>query len=267
MHRALATPVRRRPPLPLRRLPVIPGYRLHRILGRGSTAAVYLATRGELPVALKLVSRPEARLRLRAEVEVLQRLRHPQIVALHDAGAHGAYEYAALELVPGGDLRRRARGVEQSAEFSAKLVSALATALQTVHDAGLVHRDVTPANVLLTTEGAPKIADFGGTGTPDYLAPEQTVPDGVVGPAADVYALGVLLYELLTGRGPFRGSSFATLTDQIRHAPAVPPARLRPSIPRALDAITSTCLEKDPRRRFPSAAALADALAPLGSPR
>jgi eukaryotic-like serine/threonine-protein kinase len=267
--------------LPFLGLPSIPGYELLAVLGRGAMGTVYLARQAgpDRLVAVKMVrggahAGAVALAGFRVEVETLGRLHHPNIVEMYGVGEHEGDVFCALEYVGGGDLRRRLEGVAQPARRSARLIQALAFAVDAVHRLGVVHRDLKPANILLTAEGLPKIADFGLAdrlaigggrsqsgeiiGTPSYMAPEQTdTTVNEVGPSTDVYALGAILYELLTGRPPFHGSSFIDVAHRIRTAPPTPPSRLQRSIPRDLETICLKCLEKEPSRRYPNALELA----------
>jgi hypothetical protein len=217
------------------------------------------------------------------------------VVRIHEVGEHDGRPYFSMEYVAGGTLADRLRDAPLAPADAADLVAKLARAVQHAHDRGIVHRDLKPANVLLaadevvgpaaagTKPGAadctPKIADFGlakhlegsgdgpGTrsgailGTPSYMAPEQALGKGKeVGPAADVYALGAILYECLTGRPPFReGSHVDTLVKVVSEDP-VPPRQLRPKLPRDLETICQTCLRKEPGKRYATAGGLADDL-------
>ncbi|QEH35413.1 Serine/threonine-protein kinase PrkC [Aquisphaera giovannonii] len=262
----------------------VPGYEIFEVLGRGGTGVVYRARQRSLnrPVALKMIldgSHSGARQagRFRAEAEAIARLQHPGIVQIHEVGEHEGRPFLALEYVPGGTLDRALGGTPLPADRAAALAEPLALAVEHAHGRGVVHRDLKPANVLLTAAGEPKIADFGlarivagdsnqtdsgaMVGTPSYMAPEQVDGGpGRVGPAADIYALGAILYEALTGRPPFRGESPVETLLQVRGADVVPPRRLRPDLPRDLETICLKCLEKDPRRRYATARALADDL-------
>jgi serine/threonine-protein kinase len=182
-----------------------------------------------------------------------------------------------MELVEGGNLAAKAAGVPQPAEWAASLVATLAGAVDFAHQSGFIHRDLKPANVLLTADGTPKVTDFGLArrldgeegltlsgvllGTPCYMAPEQARGDrGAIGPATDVYALGAILYELLTGRPPFHGETATATLQQVMADEPVPPGRLNPAVPRDLQTICLKCLDKEPPRRYASAQALADDL-------
>jgi WD40 repeat protein len=205
------------------------------------------------------------------------RLQHPNIVQIYEIGEQDGRPYFALEFLEGGSLSGTLRGTPQPARAAAQMVATLARAVHAAHGQNIVHRDLKPANVLLAADGTPKIADFGLAkqtdsetghtqdgailGTPSYMAPEQA--DGKIaqlGPAADIYALGAILYECLTGRPPFRAaSSLDTLLQVVSEEP-VPPARLQPKVPHDLDTICLKCLQKDPAKRYAGAEALADDL-------
>jgi tetratricopeptide (TPR) repeat protein len=264
-------------------LPVVAGYEVLGVLGRGGMGVVYKARQLGLDrlIALKMIrtgehaDRDEAA-RFQAEAQAVARLRHAHIVAIHEVGQAGGQPFFSLELVEGGSLRQQLAGAALPPPQAARLVQTLARAVQAAHEAGIVHRDLKPANVLLTADGTPKIADFGlakflGSdsgrtqsgailGTPSYMAPEQAQGEsrgGGVGPAADVWALGAILYECLTGRPPFRGPSVLETLEQVRSQEPVPPCRLQPKTPRDLETITLKCLQKEPARRYGSAGDLA----------
>jgi serine/threonine-protein kinase len=233
-------------------------------------------------VALKMISAgvhaaPELVARFQIEAEALASLDHPHVVQIYEVGQHGRQPYFSLELVEGGSLDRKLADGPLPPGEAAQLVETLARAVHAAHQRGIVHRDLKPANVLLTADGVPKITDFGlakrlegqsgqthtgsVVGTPSYMAPEQAAGDPrAVGPPADVYALGAILYECLTGRPPFRGQSSLETLLQVRNAEPAPPTRLRPQVPRDLETICLKCLHKEPARRYPTAEALAEDL-------
>jgi WD40 repeat protein/tRNA A-37 threonylcarbamoyl transferase component Bud32 len=284
----------RTPPLTEVRFPQVRGYDLIAIVGYGGMGIVYEARQRDLNrrVAIKTLrgealADPEYRERFRAEAEAIARLQHPNVIQVFEVGTveplpfetHPS-PFIALEFVDGGSLAQCAR-TPQPPRYAARTVETLARAAHAAHQLGVIHRDLKPTNVLLTRDGVPKIADFGiakqlgtdptagersltrtGTlmGTPEYMAPEHL--DGTAAtPAIDVYALGVILYELLTGRVPFQGATFTdTMRLALRQEP-VPPRRLQPGTPRDLETICLKCLEKDPKKRYESADALAADLA------
>jgi WD40 repeat protein/predicted Ser/Thr protein kinase len=263
----------------------LPGYEILRELGRGGMGVVYLAWQAGLKrlAALKMIrggdaATPEARARFHTEVEAVARLEHPNIVRIYEVGEQDGRPYFAHEYVDGGSLTAQLQGVPQPPRRAADLVETLARAVHLAHQRGVVHRDLTPNNVLLSGTGQPKIADFGLAkllvgegcaqtqsgailGTPSYMAPEQALGHSkAVGPATDVYALGAILYEALTGRPPFAGETPLDTLRQVIEADPVPPRRLQPKVPPDLETICDHCLHKDAARRYPSAEALADDL-------
>ena len=256
-------------------------YELLEEIGRGATAVVFKARDLRLKrcVALKVIHQTSwdqaARERTLAEAQAAASLRHPHIVQIYEVGEAGEACFVAMEYLEGGSLADRPDRVWSPRE-AARLVERIARAVQYAHEHQVLHRDLKPANVLLDLDGSPKIADFGlakrldevspyGSqddflGTPSYMAPEQTMSGGNVGPATDVYGLGAILYELLTGCPPFAGKNAIETLLQVRNQDPVPPSRLQPYIHRDLVTICLKCLEKAPERRYPSAAALADDL-------
>jgi tetratricopeptide (TPR) repeat protein/tRNA A-37 threonylcarbamoyl transferase component Bud32 len=264
--------------------PQVEGFSIQSELGRGGMGVVYKARQTKLnrTVALKMVlagahAGAEQLARFHAEAEAVAHLQHPHIVQIYEVGEHGGLPFFSLEFVDGGCLADRIGGKPQPVDETAHQVELLARAMAYAHEQGIVHRDLKPANVLLTKDGQPKITDFGlakrlesdssqtksGTlmGTPSYMAPEQARGEvREVGPLADVYALGVILYEMLTGRTPFIGASILDTLQQVRNKEPVPPTQLLPKIPRDLETICLRCLQKDPHKRYASALALADDL-------
>ncbi|MBA4189159.1 MAG: hypothetical protein C0467_14270 [Planctomycetaceae bacterium] len=262
----------------------IPGYVIERELGRGGMGVVYLARHLALnrSVALKMILAGEHsgvrdRLRFLAEAEAIARLRHPNIVQLYEIGTHCDCPFFTLEYCEGGALDAKLGGQPLEPQAAGTLVETIARAVHVAHEAGIVHRDLKPQNVLLSADGAPKVTDFGLAkrvdgvsdltasgavlGTPSYMAPEQAEGKGKeVGRAADVYALGAILYAALTGRPPFRAATPVDTIMQVVHDDPVPPTHLVPGIPRDLETICLKCLRKDPSRRYPTAADLADDL-------
>ena len=265
-------------------LPVVPGYEILGVLGRGGMGVVYKARHRHLQrlVALKMIlagghAGPHELARFRIEAEAVARLQHPHIVQIYEVGEQQELPYCVLEFVEGGSLAQKLAGTPQPPRQAAELVATLAGAVHAGHERGVVHRDLKPDNVLLTADGTPKIADFGLAkkldggagqtasgavmGTPSYMAPEQARGRGKeVGPAADVYALGAILYEALTGRPPFKGATPMDTVLQVINNEPVPPRRFQPAVPAELETICLKCLSKEPAHRYASAAALADDL-------
>jgi serine/threonine protein kinase len=290
-------------------LPSIPGYELLDVVGRGGMGVVYRARQLSLKrvVALKVIraaahAGAEELARFRTEAEAIARMRHPNIVQIHEVGEHDGCPYLVLEYVEGGSLAQWIHGTPQPPAQAAALAETLARALHALHGCRIVHRDLKPGNILLQkAEGGrmkdekrrdsfsdssfilqpsaflPKITDFGLAkrldadatqtssgavlGTRAYMAPEQA--SGItreITPLADVYALGAILYELLTGRPPFAGGSAAETLVQVLSADVLAPRRLRPGVPRDLETVCLKCLEKWPGRRYASALELAEDL-------
>jgi WD40 repeat protein len=261
----------------------VPGYEILGELGRGGMGVVYQARqlRPERLVALKMIlaggHAGEADLaRFRAEAEAVARLQHPNVVQVYEVGEHDGRPFFSLELCGGGSLADRLRGGPLAPREAAALVETLARAVHAAHRQQIVHRDLKPGNVLLTADGTPKITDFGlarrldaagqtqtGSilGTPSYMAPEQAgAARGAVGPAADVYALGAVLYECLTGRPPFQAATPMDTVLQVLGDDPVPPSRLNSRLPRDLETVCLKCLQKEPKKRYASAEALAEDL-------
>ena len=267
--------------------PQVPGYEILRELGRGGMGVVYLAQQSALgrQVALKMIlhadqAGAEVLDRFRAEARAVASLRHPNIVQIHEVSEHNGQPFFSLELVEGGSLARRLDGKPQPPTEAARLVELLARAIQAAHLQSIVHRDLEPANILLDAaplaDCVPKIADFGlakdltdasgrtrtgaAVGTPAYMAPEQaSAKAGKVGPMTDVYALGVILYEMLCGRPPFVGDVHSVVADVVATEPLAP-RRLNRQVPRDLETICLKCLQKEPRQRYGSAWELAEEL-------
>jgi serine/threonine-protein kinase len=269
------------PPVPGVR-PVLHAYEILGELGRGGMGVVYKARQVTLDrlVAVKIMNAAceseEVRTRFLAEAPLVARLQHPHVVQVFDFGDLDGRPYLVMELVGGGSLARKAAHTPQPPREAARLVEQLARALEHAHARGVIHRDLKPDNILLAEDGTPKVADFGlakqlGSartvtgailGTPSYMAPEQAEGDPhAVGVPADVYGLGAILYELLTGRPPFKGATMLETLAQVKTREPVRPRQLRPGIPRDLETVCLHCLHKEPGRRYPSAAALADDLA------
>ncbi len=264
--------------------PTVPGFHLLGELGRGGMAVVYKGSQLSLKrlVALKMIlggshAGPQELGRFRAEAEALARLQHPNIVQIYEVGEQEGRPYFSLEYVEGGTLAQKLTEGPLPLRQSAQLVQTLARAIHAAHQLGIVHRDLKPSNILLTPQGQPKITDFGLAkrldqqsanthtgdimGTPSYMAPEQAAGRSrAAGPASDVYALGTILYELLAGRPPFRGHSQMDTLDQVRFKEPEPPVKWNPKLPRDLQTICLTCLQKEPWKRYASAEALAEDL-------
>jgi WD40 repeat protein/tetratricopeptide (TPR) repeat protein len=262
--------------------PSIPGYQILEELGRGGMGVVYKARQIGLnrPVALKMIlagelAGEEELARFRLEAEAVARLQHPHIVQIHEIGEASTGPYFSLEYVEGGSLDKKINGTPLPGHQAARLVETLARAMHAAHEQGIIHRDLKPQNVMLTAAGEPKITDFGLAkkldgakgrtrsgaivGTPSYMAPEQAGGQAKeIGPAADIYAMGAILYELLTGRPPFRAETPLDTVLQVLSEEPIPPTKLNAKVPRDLETICLKCLRKEPRRRYATAEDLAE---------
>jgi len=264
--------------------PDLPGYEILGELGRGGMGVVYKARHVKLNriVALKMIlagnyASQADLVRFLAEAEAVAALQHPNIVQIFEIGQHDGLPFFTLEYVDGGTLTDKVRDHPLPAGEAAALVEQVARGIQFAHAKGLVHRDLKPDNVLLTSDGTPKVTDFGlvkrvekGSdltqsgaivGTPSYMAPEQADRKGkTVGPAADVYALGAILYRLIAGRPPFHASTPLDTVLQVVSDDPVPPSHLQSMTPKDLETICLKCLRKEPEKRYACVRALADDL-------
>ncbi|QDU18825.1 serine/threonine-protein kinase [Urbifossiella limnaea] len=262
--------------------PAVPGYVILGELGKGGMGVVYKARQTGLNrvVALKMIlagphAAPAAVARFLSEARAVARFQHPNVVQIFDVGEAAGLPYFALEFVDGPTLAKQIGRAPTPPAYAAAVAEELARAVAYAHAQGVVHRDLKPANVLLAPDGTAKVTDFGLAkydddsgqtqtgqilGTPSYMAPEQAEGRDDVGPPADVYALGAILYDLLTGRPPFVGASAIDTISQVRTREPVPPRQLAAGVPRDLETVCLKCLQKDPARRYASAAAVADDL-------
>jgi WD40 repeat protein/serine/threonine protein kinase len=264
--------------------PTVAGYEILGELGRGGMGVVYKARQIKLNrlAALKMIlAGAHAGVlqleRFRTEAEAVARLQHPNVVQIYEIGEQDGLPFFSLEFVDGGSLADKLAVTALPARQAAEVTAALAQAMHAAHQRGIIHRDLKPANVLLDRAGTPKITDFGLAkkldeagghthtgaimGTPSYMAPEQA--EGrtqEIGPAADIYALGAILYETLTGRPPFKSATLVDTLVQVRTQEPVTPRQLLPNLPRDLNTICLKCLEKEPCRRYATAGELADEL-------
>jgi serine/threonine protein kinase len=283
-------------------LPAIPGYEILEELGRGGMGVVYKARHSSQNrlVALKLIrdgalASQQERARFRVEADAAGRMRHSHIVEVYESGEHQGQPFFAMELVEGGTLDKHLTGEPIPADSAARLIRALALAVQHAHEQKIVHRDLKPANILLhkpdgiesaqsstlrslISSLTPKVSDFGLAkrldgdctvltqtgavlGTASYMAPEQAAGRiHEIGPAVDIYALGAILFELLTGKRPFHGDSWNQTIQQVIHDEPPLPTRLHAGVPQDLETVCLKCLEKNPARRYASARELAEEL-------
>ena len=266
-------------------LRLVGGYALLEEIGQGGMGVVYKARQVQLDrlVAIKMLrsgsSSRDDLIRFRTEAEAVAALAHPGIVQIHEVGEHEGRPYISLEYVEGGSLDKYLAGKSIPPREAAAIVQAIATTIEFAHRHGVVHRDLKPANILLSRGSGgltPKVTDFGlakkldgdghtrageVVGTPAYMAPEQAEGRLDIGPAIDVYAIGAILYECLTGKPPVTGHSFGEMMAKVRDDEPIPPRQLEARVPRDLETICLACLRKDPSRRYASAAHLAADLA------
>jgi serine/threonine protein kinase/signal transduction histidine kinase len=257
------------------------GYAILGEVARGGMGAVYKAVQASLNrlVALKVIrvdrgAGPEAVSLVLQEARVLAGLDHPNILPIHDVGEQEGQHYIAMKLVEGGSLRQHLPRLRNEPHEAVRLLRKVADAMHHAHQRGVVHRDLKPSNILLDHRGEPHVTDFGmakvtgvqeasGTiiGTPLYMSPEQARGDTAsTGPAADIYALGAILYELLTGRPPFQGNTRHDILSQVLEREPQRPRAINPDVPRDLEIICLQCLEKNPHHRYATAGQLAMAL-------
>gem|GEM_PF-4846377 len=266
------------------KFPKIPGYEILDKLGDGGMGVVYLARQKGLGrmVALKMIrgsASEDAMQRFVLEARAVAKIRHPNIVQIYEIGEVDHVPYFSLELLEGGNFTQKLANTPQDPRQSARWVKTLAEAMYEAHSKNVIHRDLKPANVMLAGDGTLKITDFGLAkelekeqaegntvsgqimGTPSYMSPEQA--SGKVeelGPLTDLYALGAILYEMLTGRPPFKGTSAMATVFSVIHEEPVAPSKLVPRLPRDIETICLKCLEKDPAKRYSDCRALAEDL-------
>lgn len=262
----------------------IADYDIIRPLGQGGMGTVYLSRHQTLDrlVALKLLSQglfagSEQRVRFESEARIAAKLQHPNIVRVFDLGVSDAGPFIAFEYVEGTTLAERIAATPQPARSAAETIHTLANAVQYAHEHGIIHRDLKPANILIGKDESLKITDFGLAraadqdsgatrtgeimGTPAYMSPEQASgATALIGPSSDIYSLGAVLFQLLTGTPPFRGTDAMAVVLAVITTEPPAPRQLVASVPRDLETICLKCLEKHPNRRYASAAALADDL-------
>jgi serine/threonine protein kinase len=258
-------------------------YELIEEIGRGGMGVVYRARQLSLmrEVAIKMIvsarfAHEDVLRRFRHEAVAAANLSHPNIVQVYEMGAAPEQPYIVMEFVRGRSLSQLIGGRPMENRRAAEMAMQVASAIEFAHQHGIVHRDIKPSNILVTVEGIPKVSDFGLAlrlqqddrmtlsgqvlGTPSYMAPEQAQGRGNTGVASDVYSLGAMLYEMLTGQPPFRGNSPAETLELILHSEPTPPSKLNSAVSRDLETICLKCLQKEPTRRYGSADSLKDDL-------
>lgn len=264
-------------------------YEILEIIGMGGMGVVYKARQSTLKriVALKMIrdgelATPHDVRRFEAEARAAARLSHPNIVSVHEVGVFEGRHFFTMDYVGGGSLSQLHRGQPVASRRAAEMVLSLAEAVEYAHQRGIIHRDLKPANILLAEDGSLQITDFGlakqlweGSGsqsaaltetgqilgTAGYMSPEQASGRRQpFGPASDVYSIGAILYELLTGAAPFRGGAPMEILRRVCEQDPVPPRQLNPTVPRGLESICLRCLQKDPSHRYATAGELASDL-------
>jgi serine/threonine-protein kinase len=265
----------------------LPGYEILGELGRGGMGMVYRARQESLNrvVALKIIrsdlgESPVSVQRFRLEAEAAASLDHPHLVPIYEIGEYQGQNYFTMKLIEGGNLSDQIPALVSNPQAASQLLATVARAVHYAHQRGILHRDLKPANILLDGTGQPHVTDFGLArrmmgdsaltysgaivGTPSYMPPEQAAGQKTVSTAVDVYSLGAILYELLTGRPPFRAATALETVQQVLECEPERPRRINPHIDRALEAICLKCLEKASADRYPSAEALAEDLEAYG---
>src|SRR6266853_2102985 len=281
---ANATPHIKKAPRPAKTPPEFGGYELLEQIGRGGQGVVFRAHQKSLnrTVALKVISlgqwASKAHLkRFRLEAEAAARLEHPGIVPIHEVGERDGQCYFSMKFIEGGQLDEVVKQTPMSMRQAVELITKVARTVHYAHEHGILHRDIKPGNILLDQKGEPHLTDFGLArlvesestvtrtmevlGTPSYMAPEQAVGNNAaITSATDVYALGAVFYQLLTGHPPFAGGTTFETVRLVLDTEPRPPRLLNPKVDRDLATICLKCLDKDPQRRYSSALALAEDL-------
>lgn len=260
----------------------IPGYEITQVLGKGGMGIVNKAHHVQLnrtvalKIALKRVHVEANELhRFQSEAEAMAEIDHPNVVKVYEVGSHDGLPFLTMEFCPNGSLETLRTDEKMSLRKAAEVIEQIARGVAAAHAQGLIHRDLKPANVLIDTQGGLKVADFGlvkrddGShftapgmllGTPSFMAPEQAIKQKRIGPAVDVWALGVMLYQLLTNEFPFNGEDALSVLHRVLKEEPTRPQAINPQVPKDLEVICLKCLSKEPAQRYIAANALADDL-------